>query len=366
MPDNWVKDRGPPKIRGLIAFSFYDIARWRTRARGARKSTCGHTVPLLRFYALWAPGDKKRAHKTRPIPKIGPLEPPLAVERLRVFNCLRPLVTLAVDLSGVLTGNRMGSVPLGMTLGDGELDVEGVCNKAGVACQDCNHAVTCIALPVGWLKVPLDMCPEGQTCNARLGGCSEQAVPECDNSNSDFEHICEQRKWRVWWCRWAILATLSGRRKVQSRRRERVSQDLPDTKSKFSPYSTVVRLCPEFKRGRTSTKNDPRSGRKKETKVQSMTWKRPSPPTPKNFKASRFAGKIMGSLFWNSKEVVVIEYIDRRDQNNASAHRSSYAMAAIRDTGLKILEHSLYSPDLSLVISVSKVERISKTTEIPR
>ncbi|GBO98422.1 hypothetical protein EVAR_65_1 [Eumeta japonica] len=39
--------------------------------------------------------------------------------------------------------------------------------------------------------------------------------------------------------------------------------------------------------------NDP------ETKLQSITWKRPSSPTLKKFKASRSAGKVTGSLFWD-------------------------------------------------------------------
>ncbi|GBP48014.1 hypothetical protein EVAR_83715_1 [Eumeta japonica] len=48
-----------------------------------------------------------------------------------------------------------------------------------------------------------------------------------------------------------------------------------------------------------------------QTKLQSMTWKRPSSPTPKKVKAGRSAGKIMGFLYWGSKGVVMIENLAR-------------------------------------------------------
>ncbi|CAH0578983.1 unnamed protein product [Chrysodeixis includens] len=86
----------------------------------------------------------------------------------------------------------MGSVPLGLTLSSGELDVQGICTRAGVACQNCSLAVSCVPLPVGWLKVPLEECSEGYTCNAHLGKCSKKAVPECSTAAVEFEHTCEQ------------------------------------------------------------------------------------------------------------------------------------------------------------------------------
>ncbi|XP_045497453.1 uncharacterized protein LOC123695597 [Colias croceus] len=98
----------------------------------------------------------------------------------------------AIDLGGVISGNRMAGVPLGRSLGNGEVDVEGICRESGMTCQNCTHAITCVALPVGWLKVPLHQCPGDQTCNAHLKKCSSEAVPECDVVTQKYQHTCEQ------------------------------------------------------------------------------------------------------------------------------------------------------------------------------
>ncbi|GBP11150.1 Histone-lysine N-methyltransferase SETMAR [Eumeta japonica] len=109
---------------------------------------------------------------------------------------------------------------------------------------------------------------------------------------------------------------------------------------------------------------------------RSMTMKRPSFRTPKKYKASRSTGKIIGSLFWDNKPVVMIEYLDCGDtvrssfyaeqikklhnkigkirrgkepktvlfyQDNISVHKS--ALAVIGNTGFEILEHSPYLSD---------------------
>ncbi|XP_075973095.1 uncharacterized protein LOC142974565 [Anticarsia gemmatalis] len=100
--------------------------------------------------------------------------------------------TKSFELGGLMNGNRMAGVPLGMSLGTGELDVEGICTKSGMACQNCTLAVTCVPLPMGWLKVPLEECTDGFTCNAHLGKCTQDAVPECQATTQEFVHTCEQ------------------------------------------------------------------------------------------------------------------------------------------------------------------------------
>ncbi|VVC92823.1 unnamed protein product [Leptidea sinapis] len=107
------------------------------------------------------------------------------------FGCGN-ILTKSFELGGVLSGNRMAGVPLGKSLGDGEVDVEGICQESGMACQNCTHAVTCVPLPYGWLKVPLQECPGDKTCNANQRGCSTEPVPECSLPSQKYQHTCEQ------------------------------------------------------------------------------------------------------------------------------------------------------------------------------
>lgn len=117
-----------------------------------------------------------------------------------------------------------------------------------------------------------------------------------------------------------------------------------------------------------------------ETKQQSMTWKRASSPTPKKFKVSSSAGKVMASVFWDAKGIIMVEYLEKGatitgsyyadqirrlrkaikekrrgklragvlfHQDNAPAHKAAVAMTAIQETGFELLEHPPYSPDLA-------------------
>lgn len=117
-----------------------------------------------------------------------------------------------------------------------------------------------------------------------------------------------------------------------------------------------------------------------ETKQQSMTWKRASSPTPKKFKVSSSAGKVMASVFWDAQGIIMVEYLEKGatitgsyyadqirrlreaikekrrgklragvlfHQDNAPAHKAAVAMAAIQETGFELLEHPPYSPDLA-------------------
>lgn len=117
-----------------------------------------------------------------------------------------------------------------------------------------------------------------------------------------------------------------------------------------------------------------------ETKQQSMTWKRPSSPTPKKFKVTSSAGKVVASVFWDAEGIIKIEYLEKGatitgsyyakqikrlreaikekrrgklragvlfHQDNAPPHKAGVAMAAIHDAGFECLEHPPYSPDLA-------------------
>jgi hypothetical protein len=40
-----------------------------------------------------------------------------------------------------------------------------------------------------------------------------------------------------------------------------------------------------------------------------MEWRHPNEPAPRKFKAQKSAGKVMGVLFWDSLEIVHLEYL---------------------------------------------------------
>lgn len=117
-----------------------------------------------------------------------------------------------------------------------------------------------------------------------------------------------------------------------------------------------------------------------ETKQQSMQWKHPRSPPPKKAMCAPSAGKIMASVFWDSKGVILIDYLPRGktitgeyyanllkelrgaivekrprkmskgvllQHDNAPAHKSAIAQHAIRDCGYELIQHPPYSPDLA-------------------
>lgn len=117
-----------------------------------------------------------------------------------------------------------------------------------------------------------------------------------------------------------------------------------------------------------------------ESKEQSKQWKHPGSPTPRKAKVTRSAGKVMASIFWDSKGVLLLDFLEtgrtitgeyyahllqqlrvqikikRRGkltkgvlfhQDNAPAHTSATAMSAIQGCGFDIISHPPYSPDLA-------------------
>ena len=46
-----------------------------------------------------------------------------------------------------------------------------------------------------------------------------------------------------------------------------------------------------------------------ESKQESMQWRHVSPPPPRKIKPQPSAGKIMAAIFWDSKGVLLIDYL---------------------------------------------------------
>jgi len=117
-----------------------------------------------------------------------------------------------------------------------------------------------------------------------------------------------------------------------------------------------------------------------ETKIQSKQWKHPESPAPKKAKSVPSAGKVMASVFWDSKGILLIDYLEKGQtingryyadllrqlrvaikakrrgmltkgvlfhQDNAPVHKSVVAMSAIHDCGFELIDHPPYSPDLA-------------------
>uniref|UniRef100_A0A3Q0T9I4 Mos1 transposase HTH domain-containing protein n=1 Tax=Amphilophus citrinellus TaxID=61819 RepID=A0A3Q0T9I4_AMPCI len=96
-----------------------------------------------------------------------------------------------------------------------------------------------------------------------------------------------------------------------------------------------------------------------ETKRQSAQWKHPCSPPPKKAKVVSLAGKVMVSVFWDAKSIVFINYLQKGHtingeysrglfhQDDAPAHKSAVAMAAVRDCGFELVDQPPCSPDLA-------------------
>ncbi|GFS14208.1 histone-lysine N-methyltransferase SETMAR [Elysia marginata] len=57
-----------------------------------------------------------------------------------------------------------------------------------------------------------------------------------------------------------------------------------------------------------------------ETKQDSMTWKHPSSPVAKKFKVMRSAKKIMGTVSWDSRGVLLFETLQPKETINAARY----------------------------------------------
>jgi len=116
-----------------------------------------------------------------------------------------------------------------------------------------------------------------------------------------------------------------------------------------------------------------------ESKVESMQWRHALSPPPRKFRTLQSAGKFMATILWDSKGLLLIDYLPpkttmngqyyaslllklrdaikekRREMltrgvwllhNNAPIHKYTIAQQAVRDCGFLQLDHPAYSPDL--------------------
>jgi [histone H3]-lysine36 N-dimethyltransferase SETMAR len=117
-----------------------------------------------------------------------------------------------------------------------------------------------------------------------------------------------------------------------------------------------------------------------ESKQQSKEWRERGSAPPLKFRVVPSAGKLMATIFWDADGILLIDYLERGHtitgvyyaglikklrevikekrrgkltagvlfhQDNAPAHKSHVAMAAISDAGFELLDHPAYSPDLA-------------------
>lgn len=115
-----------------------------------------------------------------------------------------------------------------------------------------------------------------------------------------------------------------------------------------------------------------------ETKRQSMEWRHSTSPRVRKFKTAKSAGKIMLTIFWDSRGVIHKEYMVRSTtinsasycvtlqklktrirrirptftrfllhHDNARPHCSAQTNAKIKRLGFEVIPHPPYSPDLA-------------------
>jgi histone-lysine N-methyltransferase SETMAR len=117
-----------------------------------------------------------------------------------------------------------------------------------------------------------------------------------------------------------------------------------------------------------------------ESKIARMQWKTPGSPTPVKPRAQKSAGKVMLTVFWDAKGVLLKDYLPRGNtvngqyyadlltklrkvvtrkrgitrtqnlpllQDNASSHKARLVQVTANDLNIEILPHPPYSPDLA-------------------
>ena len=116
-----------------------------------------------------------------------------------------------------------------------------------------------------------------------------------------------------------------------------------------------------------------------ENKAQSRQWVGPGSPKPKKFKAQPSAGKVMATVFWDAKGVIMLDFLPKRStitgvyyanlldqlrtairekrrgkpskgvlqqQDNARVHTCKVAMDTVERNWYELIPHPTYLPDL--------------------
>ena len=117
-----------------------------------------------------------------------------------------------------------------------------------------------------------------------------------------------------------------------------------------------------------------------ENKAQSHQWVGPGSPKPKKFKTQPSAGKVMATVFWDAKGIIMLDFLSKRStitvvyyanlldqlrtavrekcrgklskgvllqQDNARVHTCKIAMDTVERNGYELIPHPAYSPDLA-------------------
>ena len=121
-----------------------------------------------------------------------------------------------------------------------------------------------------------------------------------------------------------------------------------------------------------------------ENKAQSRQWVGPGSPRPKKFKTQPSAGKVMATVFWDAKGVIMLDILPMRNtitgvyyanlldqprdqlrtairekrrgklskgvllqQDNARVHTCKVTMDAVERNGSELIPNPAYSPDLA-------------------
>ncbi|KAJ4450865.1 hypothetical protein ANN_02297 [Periplaneta americana] len=94
-----------------------------------------------------------------------------------------------------------------------------------------------------------------------------------------------------------------------------------------------------------------------ETKQQSMHWRHSGSPVRTKFKQMLSVRKVMCTVFWDRKGILLIDFLPRGEtvnadrvvllHDNARPHTARCTAAVLTEFGWELFDHSPYSPDLA-------------------